>query len=118
MAQHVLGGVDAGDAHPALGQRQRDPSGPDRELQRRAVTGQLREQLDRRPDHGGIEHDRRVLVVRGRDALAEVLRVASHAPQFARSRAAGGATPAASQLASRICQPAGASGTVPRAVSS
>jgi len=55
-----------------LGQRQRDPTGADREFERPAVTGEIREPLDSLRDQSRIEHARRVLVVRRRLALAEV----------------------------------------------
>jgi hypothetical protein len=77
-SQHGLRVVDADDAHPALGERQRDPARADRELQRGAVAGELRECLRSRPDHGRIEHAGRVLVVDRRDPLAEVPLVRSH----------------------------------------
>ena len=64
--------------HPALGQRQRDPAGADRELERSALARELREPLHGGPDHGRVEHARRVRVVDRRDALAEVPLVTSH----------------------------------------
>jgi hypothetical protein len=83
--QHRLGVVHAGDAHTALGQRQRDPAGPDRELQRRAVARQLREQVHGRLDQGRVEHAPGEVVVARRDALAEVPLVRSHARSVART---------------------------------
>jgi len=44
-----------------------------------AAARELLQPVDGRPDHRRIEHARRVLVVDGRDALAEVLPVLSHA---------------------------------------
>jgi hypothetical protein len=53
--QHRPGAVDADDAHPALGQGQRNPPGADRELERPPVAGEGREPVDGRPDDGRIE---------------------------------------------------------------
>ena len=82
--QHRLRVVHAGDPD-SFGERQRDPAGPDGELQRGAVAGELGERVHRRPDHGRIEHLPRVPVVPRGDALAEVP-LFRHGPQcFMRS---------------------------------
>ena len=72
LREHRLRVVEARDAHAARGQRQRDPARADRELERRAVSRQLGQQVDRRVDHRRIEHPGRVRVVGRGDALAEV----------------------------------------------
>jgi hypothetical protein len=84
--QHRLGVVHARDAHAALRQRHGDPARANRELERRAVAGELREHVDGRVDHGGVEHAPRGVVVTGRDALAEVPLVCSHDPECVRWR--------------------------------
>ena len=48
LRDHRLGGVDAVHLEAALGEREREPAGADRELQHRAVAGELGEQLDAR----------------------------------------------------------------------
>ena len=61
------------DGHvPAAGQRQRDPSGTDAELQSPPTAGQFGEQVDRRLDGGRLEHLRGRLVVPRRNAFPEV----------------------------------------------
>ena len=50
-------------AHAALRERERDPARPDPELERRAVSCQLGQEVDDRLDHGRIEHVRGGLVV-------------------------------------------------------
>ena len=85
---HRLRVVDARHAHAARGQRQRDPARADRELERRAVAGQLGQQVDGGLDHRRVEHARRVRRRRRGDALAEepfaAAGVVSHSPHFAR----------------------------------
>jgi hypothetical protein len=75
--EHRLGVVDAGDAHAALGKRQRDPAGADPELQRSAVPGEVGEHLHDRPHDLAGGHAGRALVIEGRGALAEEPRVAA-----------------------------------------
>ena len=48
LRDHRLGGVDAVHLEAPLGEREREPAGADRELEHRAVAGELGEQLDAR----------------------------------------------------------------------
>ena len=59
-------------ADAAPGERQRDAAGADPELERRAVAGELREEVDGGLDDRRLEHVGRRLVVPRRDLLAEV----------------------------------------------
>src|SRR5690606_14593421 len=59
-------------------ERQRDPTGPDGELERCAVARQLREPIDRRAEHVGVEHRGMAVVVAGGDVLAEVVHGHAH----------------------------------------
>ena len=63
LLHHLAREVDATDRDAAPGQRQRDPAGADAELQRGAVAGQTGQEIDRRLDHGRVEHLRAALVV-------------------------------------------------------
>ena len=49
LRDHRLGGVDAVHLEAALGEREREPAGADRELEHGAVAGELGEHLDARP---------------------------------------------------------------------
>ena len=53
--------------HPSLGERDGHPAGPDGELQRPSVTGELGEAVHGRPQHLGREHAgaRRVIALGG-----------------------------------------------------
>ena len=72
LRDHRLGQVDARDPDAARGERQRDPTGADAELQRGAVSRELGEEVHYGVDDRRIEHHR-VLVVAGGDRLAEVV---------------------------------------------
>lgn len=64
--------------HAALAEREGQPAGADAEFEGGAAAGELGEQVDRRSDHGGVEHlGRRLVVVLG-DASGEV--VSGHVP--------------------------------------
>ena len=86
---HGGGELDPGHGYAARGERQRDPSGADGELERRAVAGQLGQQVDRRTEHVGVEHRAGGLVVAGGDVFAEV--ILEHADTLAPRRATGAA---------------------------
>ena len=60
------------DANASLGKRERDPTGADAELERRAVACERGEEVDRRPEHVRCEH-RAVVVVALRDLRTEVV---------------------------------------------
>ena len=89
--EHRLGAVDPRHADAPRGQRQGDPAGADRELERAAVAGELREHVHGRVDHGGVEHRGGLVVVARRDPLAEEA-LLSHPAQCAR-RSGSSATP-------------------------
>lgn len=97
LGDHRLGDVDAVHPHPSLGERHRDPAGPDPELQRVAVARERGEEADRRTEDGRIEHVRRAGVVPGRDGFVEV--DLSHPPTVAASATGG------SKISSRSAQP-------------
>jgi hypothetical protein len=61
-----------------LGERQRDPAGPDPELERASASGELDEEIHDRLDDLGREHVCRRLVVPRGDALVEVAVVGLH----------------------------------------
>jgi hypothetical protein len=68
--------LDPGDGHASLGQRHRDPTGPDRQLERAAAASQLDQAVDRRPDDLRGEHaDARCVVALGRVHVPDVLGV-------------------------------------------
>src|SRR6516164_2629624 len=68
--------------HAARGERQRDTAGPDAELERPTVAGEVREQLDDRIDRRRLEHLGGRFVVAGRHWLVEV--AVGHAPECRR----------------------------------
>jgi hypothetical protein len=69
---HRLRKVDPAHADTAPGQRQRDPTGADAELECGTVSSELCEEVHHGVDDRRVEH-RRVLVVTGGDRLAEVV---------------------------------------------
>ena len=79
---HRLRQLDPVHLDAAGRQRQGDPPGPDPELERPAAPRELREEVHRRPDDVGSEHRVFALVVRGRDALAEVAVLVVHRPNL------------------------------------
>jgi hypothetical protein len=69
--------------HAAPRERERDPAGPDPELERVSFPGELGEDVDGQVDDGGVERLPLRLVVRGGDALVEVP-VVVHGPNLSR----------------------------------
>ena len=69
---HRLRQLDAVDRNAPGGQRKGDPSGPDPELERAPVPGQLRKEVHRGFDDGRIEHLVEGFVVVLGDLFAEV----------------------------------------------
>ena len=65
---HRLRQLDAVHRHSPRCERQRDPPGPDPELERSAAAREPGEEVDRWIDHRRVEHVRRGLVVPGCDA--------------------------------------------------
>jgi len=82
LVDHRLRQLDATHRDAPVGQRQRDAAGADRQLQRRAVAGERREEFDGRVEDLGLEHERRPLVVRRRGLRVPVVaaRHVAHAP--------------------------------------
>ena len=71
LVDHPRGDVDAGHAHAARAQGQRDPTGADRELECGPVASESREEVDGRVEHGRVEHLCRCRVVARRGLLIE-----------------------------------------------
>ena len=71
LGDHVLREVDPVDGHAALRERQRDPPRPDRELERRAVARERRQEVDRLRDHRGVAVLAEVRVVAPGDVARE-----------------------------------------------
>ena len=63
--------------HAPTGERERDPAGPDPELERASAAGEPGEEVDGGIDDRRVEHLPVVVVARG-DALAEVAVVVAH----------------------------------------
>src|SRR6266545_1918959 len=70
-SHHGFGAIDAGDAHAALGERERDPAGADPELQRSTLSSEVCERLNDWRHHRRVEHAGSALVIDRRSALAE-----------------------------------------------
>jgi hypothetical protein len=64
--------------NPAPRQRHRNPAGPDRQLERAPVAGELDQPVDDRVDALWTEHLRVGLVVPRRNGLVEVAVLAAH----------------------------------------
>lgn len=73
LADHRLRQIDSADLDAAPGERQRDPSGPDRKLECSATVRQPRQLLDGRLNPAWIEHLRDGLVVRFSDLGTEMI---------------------------------------------
>ena len=69
---HRLRQLDPVHRHPPLRERQRDPAGPDPELERASLPGERGKEVDGRVDHRRVEHLRLGVVVARGDALVEV----------------------------------------------
>ena len=67
LVDHRPGQLDAGDGHPALGERDGHAAGSDGELERRSVAGEFGEAVHGRLEHLGREHAgaRRVIALGG-----------------------------------------------------
>jgi hypothetical protein len=72
LGDHRPRQVDAVDRHTAPRHRQRDPPGPDPELQRPSITRKLRQHIDNRIHALGLEPPRRVRVIPLRDLGGKV----------------------------------------------
>jgi hypothetical protein len=72
VLEHGARQFDAVDLDATPAQRQADPPGPDRELERPPVADQLGQDVDDGIDRGGLVHRIIRVVVTGRDRCIEV----------------------------------------------